>query len=64
MSVTTLFATRLRLAYPLELSLVSSTTEREVRAILREERKRCFDGEKLGEQVALEVRRVGAIALI
>jgi hypothetical protein len=30
---------------------------------LREERKRCFDGEKLGEQVALEVRRVRAIAL-
>jgi hypothetical protein len=37
--------------------------EREVRAVLREERKRCFDGEKLGEQVALEVRRVRAIAL-
>jgi hypothetical protein len=38
-------------------------TEHEVRAVLREERRRCFDGEKLGEQVALEVRRVRAIAL-
>jgi hypothetical protein len=37
--------------------------EREVRDILTEEATRCFDGERLREHVALEVRRVRAASL-
>jgi hypothetical protein len=37
--------------------------EREVRAILQEEARLCFDGDRLREHVALEVRRVRAASL-
>jgi hypothetical protein len=40
-----------------------SMQEREVRAVLTEEARRCFDGERLREHVALEVRRVRAASL-
>jgi hypothetical protein len=51
------------LATGLSARAVARLQEREVRAILTEEAKRCFDGERLREEVVLEVRRVRTVSL-